>query len=130
LSAKQYVTIQAEREYEIIGGEQKVKPRIYLKMYVDAVHDGLVRALGPELWQTLCVIAAFMDEDGNCYPSQSLIAQRLGVSRQTANARIKKLEKFRWNGQPIIKQVKMRGDGQKFENSVYTISPLSSIQIF
>lgn len=28
----------------------KIKPRIFLKMYVDAVHDGLVSSLGPELW--------------------------------------------------------------------------------
>lgn len=128
--SKRYVSIQTEREYEVVGGEQQVRPRIFLKMYTDAVHDGLVRALGPELWQTLCVIAAFMDEEGKCYPSQALIANRLGISRQAANGRIKRLEKFRWNGQPIIKRVKGRRNGSKFDNTVYTIMPISNLGIF
>jgi len=128
--SKKYVSVQTEREFEIVGGEQKVKPRIFVKMYTDAVHDGLIAALGAELWQTLCVVAAFMDEDGKCYPSQALIAHRLGVSRQTANARIKKLEEFRWNDQPIIKRVKNRQQGAKFDNTVYTIMPLSCLDIF
>lgn len=127
---KRLVSIQAEKEYEVVGGKQTVKPRIYLKMYVDAVHDGLLRELGPELWQTLCVIAAFMDEDGNCFPSQELIAERLGVSRSTVNDRLKKLEAFRWKGQPVIKRVKRRDKNQRFEKTLYTIMPISSLGIF
>jgi hypothetical protein len=128
--SKRYVSVQTEREFEMIGGEQKVKPRIFLKMYTDAVHDGLVRELGPHLWQTLCVIASFMDEEGRCYPSQDIIAHRLGISRQTANTRIKQLEAFRWKDKPIIKRAKHRGEGQKFENTIYTIMPLSNLEIF
>lgn len=124
------VSVQAEKEYEVIGGEQAVKPRIYLKMYVDAVHSGLLRALGAELWQTLCVIASFMDENGNCYPSQSLIAERLGVSRSTVSERLRRLEEFRWNGQPLIRRVQRRVEGQRFGNTVYTIFPVSSLEIF
>lgn len=127
---KKLVSIQTEKEYEVIGGEQTVKPRIYLKMYVDAVHDGLLRELGPELWQTLCVLAAFMDESGNCFPSQALIAERLGVSRSTVAERLKRLEKFRWKGQPVIKRVQRRGEGQRFSNTIYTIMPISSLGIF
>jgi Helix-turn-helix domain len=127
---KKYVSVQSEREYEVVGGEQQVKPRIFLKMYTDAVHDGLIAALGADLWQTLCVVAAFMDEEGRCYPSQDLIAHRLGVSRQAANNRLKRLEEFRWKEQPIIKRVKHRGEGQKWENTIYTIMPLSCLDIF
>ena len=128
--SKKYVSVQTEKEFEVVGGEQTVKPRIFLKMYVDAVHDGLVRELGPQLWQTLCVVASFMDENGKCYPSQSLIAQRLGISRQSANERIRKLEEFRWKDKPIITRVKHRGENQKFENTIYTIMPLSQLDIF
>ncbi|KFN01278.1 hypothetical protein DJ93_4811 [Bacillus clarus] len=77
------VSIEAQTEYSITSGKRET--RIFLKMYVDAVHSGLIADLGPERWTTLCVLASFMDEDGECYPTQDMIAKRLNISRESAN---------------------------------------------
>lgn len=42
-------------------------------------------------YRTLGAIATHADKDGWCYPSQSLLAEIRGVSRQTINSHIKKL---------------------------------------
>lgn len=104
---------------------------VFLKMYVDAIHSGMIADMGAERWQTLCVLAAFMNEKGECYPSQDLIAQRLGVSREAANRRIKRLCDYRWKGQKIVEMRKRRDPAtQTWSNSVYRILPHSYLSIF
>jgi len=71
-----------------------------------------------------------MDEDGNCYPSQYQIAKDLGCSRETVNRRIQSLLRFRFNGKPIVKSVKVRNEEGKWENTRYTILPVSQLKIF
>ncbi|MEK5109915.1 helix-turn-helix domain-containing protein [Cytobacillus sp. FSL K6-0129] len=75
---------------------------IYVKFYKRAVTSGLVGALGSERFQTLCALAVFINDRGECFPSQDLLAQYLNVRRETVNRRVKALCDFRWNGHPII----------------------------
>lgn len=99
-------------------------------MYVDAVKSGLIADMGADNWQTLCVIASFMDEKGECYPTQSQIAKALGVTRQTANSRVNKLVAYRWRGNEVIRAVKGREESGKWQNTRYTVLPISQLRIF
>lgn len=87
--------------------------------------------MGAERWQTLCVIAAFMNEKGECYPTQELIADRLKIRRESAAKRLKSLCDYRWHGQPLVTRKRIRNPETKsWEKTVYTIQPISQLAIF
>lgn len=71
-----------------------------------------------------------MDENGDCYPSQDQIARDLGISRETANRRIQSLLRFRFDGKPVVKAVRLRNKGGEWENVRYTILPVAQVKIF
>ncbi|MEK4910625.1 helix-turn-helix domain-containing protein [Niallia sp. FSL M8-0099] len=75
---------------------------IYVKFHKHALTSGLMGALGAERWHTLSALALFMNDRGECFPSQDLLAEHLDIRRETVNRRIKSLCDFRWNGHPII----------------------------
>jgi hypothetical protein len=129
LSEKNLVSVVTQSELSMTTGKKET--RIFVKMYVEAVHSGLIADMGPERWQTLCVIAAFMDENGECYPTQYAIAERLNVARETANRRIKSLCDYRWQGREVVRKVQSRDHGkQTWDNVRYTILPISGLEIF
>lgn len=117
-----------EIQSEFDGLTKSIERRVFTKVYVYARTSGLIAALGPRGWQTLSVLATYMDADGNCFPSQSEIADALRITRQAANERLKELLAFRWEGKPIVMACKVRGDGQKFANTRYTILPVTGFQ--
>jgi biotin operon repressor len=80
----------------------KKKSPIFVKMFISAYRDGLVKELGPQLWTTLQAIASYMDKDGWSRPSQRTLADQLGLRRETVNEHIKRLCEFRWKGKPIL----------------------------
>jgi hypothetical protein len=123
------VSVESQSEFSITSGKKET--RIFVKMYVEAVHGGLIADMGAERWQTLCVIAAFMDDKGECYPTQYAIANRLNVKRETANRRIKSLCDYRWQGRPLVEKVQARNhEKQTWDNVRYTILPISGLTIF
>lgn len=122
------VTINTETEGSLTDG--KTETKIFVKMYVDAVKGGLIADLGDGNWRTLCVIASYMNSDGTCYPSQEQIARGLGISRQAASNRVKKLADYRWNGRAIIETIKGRTVEGTWENTRYTVLPISQLRIF
>jgi hypothetical protein len=123
------ISIETQKEYSLTTGKKET--RIFVKMYVEAVHNGLIADMGPERWQTLCVIAAFMDEKGECYPTQYAIANRLNITRETANRRIKSLCDYRWQGRAVIQKIQARDhEKQTWDNVRYTILPISGLAIF
>ncbi|WP_170291984.1 helix-turn-helix domain-containing protein [Heliobacterium mobile] len=119
------ISIAMERSFDVI--DKKWDNDIYVKMYRSAVTSGLIAKLGPERWTVLCIIASYMDEQGNCFPSQSAIAKGFGCTRQTALRWINSLLAFRWNNRPVIERVKNR---RRNGLSYYTILPLSQLAIF
>jgi len=129
MSKDNLISVETQTEYSITEG--KKSSRIFVKMYVDAVHEGLIADLGAERWQTLCVLASFMNADGECYPSQDRIAGALKIRRESANRRIKSLCDFRWNGRPlVVKEQVRKTSSQQWDNTRYTILPLSQLAIF
>ncbi|MGF9711690.1 helix-turn-helix domain-containing protein [Paenibacillus naphthalenovorans] len=86
--------------------------------------------MGADLYATLTVIAAHMDADGHCYPTQASIGRMLGVNRQTANKYVQRLLAYRWRGEPVIVAEKVRGPGGRFDRNVYTVTAASGLAIF
>src|SRR6266851_5008546 len=103
---KPLVTVEFQTEVDVATGNRE--QRMFVKMYFDARDSGLLAALPDELWKTLCCLATYMDETGNCYPSQALLANDLGIRREHMNKRIKRLLAFRFNGEPILTMAKNR----------------------
>lgn len=128
MSEENLVSVVSQTELNLTEGKSETK--IFLKMYVDAVRHGLLADLGDNNWRTLCVIASFMNEKGECFPTQSQIAKGLGVSRQAAQRRISKLVQYRWNGKPLVTTIKDRTNKGTFDNTRYTIHPISQLRIF
>jgi hypothetical protein len=109
---------------------QEERSELYIKLFITARASGLMGALGPERWQTLCTLATYMDENGECYPSIEQIAEDLGLSQTAAGRRLKDLCDFRWNGRPIVTRVKRKSKGGQWAHYRYTIHPESHLSIF
>jgi hypothetical protein len=74
-----------------------------------------------------------MDETGNCYPSQALLANDLGIRREHMNKRIKRLLAFRFNGEPILTMAKNReskSGGSRWANNIYQVRAISGFAMF
>jgi hypothetical protein len=122
------ISVESQTEYSVTSGATET--RIFVKMYVDAAKAGLIADMGAQNWTTLCVIASFMDAAGNCYPTQEQIARFLGVNRTTANKYVRRLTEYRWNGRPVIRAIKDRAPKGTWQNTRYTVLPISQLAIF
>lgn len=122
------VSVETQTETSVTSGQRET--RIFVKMYVDAVKHGLIADMGDSNWRTLCVIASFMNERGDCYPTQAQIAKGLGVSRQAASNRIRKLLDYRWQGRALVTAIKGRTEKGTWDNTRYTVLPISQLRIF
>lgn len=128
MSDKKLVSIETRSELSLETGKQETD--IFVKMYVSAVRDGFIADIGVKNWTTLCVIASFMNEKGECYPTQAQIAKGLGVSRQTANKYVADLLEYRWKDQAVVRAIKDRSEKGRFDNTRYTVLPISHLTIF
>ena len=132
MSNNKLVSIEIQKEFDVI--KKDWQEQVFVKLYVAARTSGFLSEIPDRDWKTLCILATFMDTCGNCYPSQDEIAFALGVSRQTANERIKSLLEYTWQGKHVITMVKHRRKeaatgkkGQRWENNLYTILPISNL---
>ena len=122
------VTIEIQKEYDTL--EQSWENRVFVKLFVAARTSGLLKKISDREFKTLIALALYMDKNGNCYPSQDQVARDLGISRETANRRIKSLLRFRFDGKPVIKAVRLRNKEGTWENVRYTILPVAQVKIF
>ena len=128
---KTLVSVQIEKEFDVL--EKSWDQRIFVKLYVAARESGLMAAISDRNWKTLCVLATFMDKDGKCYPSQARIARALRISRGTANARVRSLARFRFEGQSVLlveQSVRQSKLGRRVAPNRYTIMPVTQLRIF
>jgi hypothetical protein len=128
---KPLVTVEFQTEVDLATGDRE--KRMFVKMYFDARDSGLLAALPDELWKTLCCLATYMDENGNCYPSQTRLASDLRIRREHMNKRIKRLLAFRFNGEPVITMTKSRESkrgGSRWANNVYRLHSITGLAMF
>ncbi|SMO92253.1 helix-turn-helix domain-containing protein [Melghirimyces algeriensis] len=105
--------------------------RLFVRFYIDASRSGLMADLGAERWHTLCTLATFMDEKGECYPSQELLAHRMGVSIVSANRRLKKLCEYQRNNIPVVKRKIIRDPKTKrCIRTIYRLTGIAPFSIF
>ncbi|MFD9628600.1 helix-turn-helix domain-containing protein [Peribacillus muralis] len=101
---------------------------VYLRLYLSAFKSGLLKELKPTNSMVLLAICSFMNEEGECYPTQEQIAERVGVSKPTVNKSINDLLKFEFNGKPLIsREIIQKG---YFKNSFYKVNPITQVAIF
>ena len=125
---KPLVSVEFQTEVDVSTGSRQ--RRMFVKMYFGARDSGLLAAIPGELWKMLCCLATYMNEDGNCYPTQDRIARDLGIRRQRVNERIRDLLDFRFQGQPVLSlkpKTRIRG---RWSNNVYRIHAVSALKIF
>ena len=101
------VTVEIQKEFDVL--DKAWDNKVFVKLFVAARTSGLLKKISDREFKTLIALALYMDENGDCFPSQGQVARDLGCSRETANRRIKSLLNFRFNGKPVIKSVQMRG---------------------
>lgn len=128
---KTLLAVQIEKEYDLLG--KTWEERVFVKLYVAARTSGLLAAISDCDWKTLCTLATFMDKNGKCYPSQARLARALGISRGSANSRIRSLARFRFEGKPVLlieRQHRQSQSGRRFAANRYTILPVAKLKIF
>src|SRR4030043_1180724 len=69
------VTVEIQKEYDTL--EQSWENRVFVKLFVAARTSGLLKKISNREFKTLIALALYMDENGNCYPSQDQIARAL-----------------------------------------------------
>jgi hypothetical protein len=120
--------VAVERSFDLL--EKSWESRVFTKLYHSLRTSGLLSRLSDKDFRTLVCLSTFMDAEGRCFPSQEALAQALGISRTAVSKRMKSLLSFRWQGKPLVSARKVRTNGGKFENTIYTILPESSLRIF
>jgi hypothetical protein len=106
---------------------------IFIRLYVSFFRSGLAAELGSQRAITLLAVASYMDEDGDCCPSQETLARDLGVSVKTVYKYIGELTRFTWEGKPVLTRDKKRvpvPTGQYKEYTIYRVQPGARIAIF
>ena len=120
--------VTVERSFDIL--KKSWDSVVFTKLYHSLRTSGLLARLSDKDFRTLVCLSTFMDAEGNCFPSQQALAKALGISRTAVTKRMKSLLAFRWQGKPLVSVRKVRCNSGKFENTIYTILPESSLRIF
>lgn len=107
----------------------EVESEVYLRVYKSMFTSGLVANMGIQNFATLMAIASYMNEQGECFPTQRQLSERMGVHVNSVNKYINELLEVKVNGKPIMTR-ELSNKGQGRSSSLYKIQPLSQIAIF
>lgn len=75
---------------------------LYIQVWFDTIDSGFIGEIDSESFQTLIVLARYMNKDGICYPTEKTIAHCLKISLGGAKKRVKNLKNCRFKEQPIV----------------------------
>jgi len=120
--------VAVEKSFDVLV--KSWQSRIFTKLHHSIRTSGLLARMSDKDFRTLVCLSTFMDAEGKCFPSQEALSRALGISRTAVTKRMKTLLAFRWQSKPLISAQKVRSRKGKFENTVYTILPESSLSIF
>ena len=121
------LTVSHNKEINLANGETKLN--VYVRVYTSLFTSGLVARMGSNRFTTLMALASYMDEKGECYPTQIQLADAIGVHKNTINKYINELLEFEIDGKPLVTRKKVnRGQGKI--SSYYKIHPLSQLAKF
>jgi Helix-turn-helix domain len=120
-------SVSHEKEINLADGE--TTSQVYVRVYTSLFTSGLVANMGANRFTTLMALAAYMDENGECYPTQLQLASAIGVHKNTINKYINELLDFKIGGKHLVTRKKVnKGQGKIF--SYYKIHPLSQLAKF
>lgn len=120
------IGITTEKNFNVTTKETNTD--IYLRLYLSAFKSGLVAELKPTNFTVLLAICSFMNDKGECYPTQEQIAELTGISKPTVNKAVNELVEFKVNGKPLVGRTLIQKGYHK--SSIYTVNPISQVAIF
>lgn len=68
----------------------------------------VLAAITPTVLHTVCVIAAYADENGFSIVTESQLAPELGITRARAYDRVRRTLAYRYRNQPLLERVVCR----------------------
>lgn len=120
-------SVSFDKEMNLATSE--MENQVYLRVYKSMFTSGLVAQMKLQNFATLMAIASYMNEDGECFPTQAQLAERMGVHVNSVNKYVNQLLEFEVNGKPIItREIVKQGRGRV--SSFYKIHPISQLAIF
>jgi DNA-binding Lrp family transcriptional regulator len=99
-------------------GNVTKKDDFHLRIYWDLFRNGSIKKLKGNMLHAYLLIAMYADNSGKGWPTQEILSDMLGVSRNTVGTAVKHLEK-----EGFITREKVRTSG-KFDNTIYKIKAI------
>lgn len=111
------LTVDFRKEFST--GENSVQASSRVCISLDAIHSGLIKEIGANRMAILLAIVSYMDENGQCFPSQEKIAELTGQGRATVQRNLQELCEVEFNGQKLLHRELV---GKTRKKTLYTIS--------
>lgn len=101
------------------------KTKQFSQLWDDGIKSGIVGKIGSQVFTLLIVLAPFMNEKGECYPTEKTLSLLLHKSMPTIIKMVGKAKKTTYGGEAVlkVKQQKKVVDGKiLWGSNFYTIS--------
>jgi len=101
------------------------KTKQFSQLWDDGIKSGIVGKIGTQVFTLLVVLAPYMTENGECYPTEKTLSLLLHKSVPTIIKMVSKAKKTMYNNEPVlkVKQQKEIVDGKiLWGSNFYTIS--------
>lgn len=113
------LTLQHERVIDLAKGE--VNGESYIKVNANVLNNGLIAKIGIHEFATLMALISYVNEKGECCPTQWQLAERIGVHRNTVSNYINNLLSVKINDTPIVTRTKTIVEREGWTKSWYKI---------
>lgn len=117
LNGNAVLSVDFRKEYSTATDGIRNTSRVCLSL--QAIHSGLIKEVGANRLSILLAIVSYMNEEGQCFPSQEKIAELTGQGRATVQRNLKELCEVEFQGQKLLNRQLV---GNKRKKTVYTIS--------